>query len=46
MAAQTAKQVILQMLRAAENEIILKEFENKEGEVFSIVIQKIEKNHF
>ncbi|MBK15243.1 MAG: transcription termination/antitermination protein NusA [Chloroflexi bacterium] len=45
MAAQTAKQVILQMLRAAENEIILKEFENKEGEVFSIVIQKIEKNH-
>ena len=45
MAAQTAKQVILQMLRAAENEIILKEFENKEGEGFSIVIQKIEKNH-
>ncbi|GIS68159.1 MAG: hypothetical protein CM1200mP7_1080 [Chloroflexota bacterium] len=45
MAAQTAKQVILQMLRAAENEIIFKEFENKEGEVFLIVIQKIEKNH-
>ena len=45
MAAQAAKQVILQRLREAENEIILKEFENKEGEVFSIVIQKIEPKH-
>ena len=45
MAAQAAKQVVLQRLREAENEIILKEFENKEGEVFSIVIQKIEPKH-
>jgi len=45
MAAQAAKQVVLQRLKEAENEIILKEFENKEGEVFSVVIQKVEPRH-
>ena len=45
MAAQAAKQVVLQRLREAENEIILKEFENKEGELFSITIRKIEPKH-
>ena len=33
-AAQTAKQVVMQRLREAEREIILEEFEDKEGEVF------------
>ncbi len=41
-AAQTAKQVILQRLREAEKETIMEEFRNKEGEIVSGVIQRIE----
>jgi len=41
-AAQTAKQVILQRLREAEKEAVLEEFKNKEGELVSGVIQRIE----
>jgi N utilization substance protein A len=42
MAAQTAKQVIIQRLREAEREMIFSEFKNKEKEVVSGVIQRRE----
>ena len=41
-AAQTAKQVVIQRLREAERELIFEEFADKEGEVFSVNIQRIE----
>ncbi len=41
-AAQTAKQVILQKIREAEKETILGEYKSKEGEIISGVIQRIE----
>ncbi|HEX9722478.1 MAG TPA: transcription termination factor NusA [Candidatus Paceibacterota bacterium] len=41
-AAQTAKQVILQKIREAERESILDEFESKEGELVSGVVQRVE----
>jgi N utilization substance protein A len=41
-AAQTAKQVVMQRLREAERELIYQEFADKEGEVFSVNIQKVE----
>jgi len=44
-AAQTAKQVILQKLREAERESILKEFASKEGDIVSGMIQRIERNN-
>ena len=44
-AAQTAKQVILQNVREAERESIRKEFEKKEGEMVSGTIQRYEKGH-
>ena len=44
-AAQTAKQVVMQRLRDAEREIVFKEFEDKEGEVFLVTLQKIEPRH-
>lgn len=42
MAAQTAKQVIIQRLREAERETIFNEFEDKAGEVVSGVVQRRE----
>jgi len=42
MAAQTAKQVIVQRLREAEREMIFSEFKDKEKEVVSGVIQRRE----
>ncbi len=42
MAAQTAKQVIIQRLREAEREMIFNEFKNKQGEVVSGVVQRRE----
>lgn len=44
-AAQTAKQVILQKLKEMEKETIISEFKEKEGKVISGVIQRIEKNN-
>ncbi len=44
-AAQTAKQVILQKIREAERDSIKKEFINKEGEIISGVIQRIERGN-
>ena len=41
-AAQTAKQVVIQRLREAERELIYQEFADKEGEVFTVTIQRIE----
>ncbi|MFH0791835.1 MAG: transcription termination factor NusA [bacterium] len=41
-AAQTAKQVILQKIREAEREMIFQEFKTREGEVVSGVVQRIE----
>ena len=41
-AAQTAKQVILQRIREAEREVIFKEYKDKEGEIVSGVVQRIE----
>lgn len=41
-AAQTAKQVVIQRLREAERDAIFSEFKNREGEVVSGVIQRKE----
>jgi len=46
-AAQTAKQVILQKIREAEREIVFSEYKSKEGEIVSGIVQRIEgKNVF
>lgn len=46
-AAQTAKQVIIQKIREAEKEAIYSEFKEKEGEILSGTVQRIEgKNIF
>ena len=44
-AAQTAKQVVMQRLRDAERGVVFKQFEDKEGEVFLVTLQKIEPRH-
>lgn len=41
-AAQTAKQVILQKIREAEKEAVLSEYKTKEGEIASGIVQRIE----
>ncbi|MCA9327892.1 transcription termination/antitermination protein NusA, partial [Candidatus Saccharibacteria bacterium] len=41
-AAQTAKQVILQRLREAEREIVLAEFEDKIGTVINAMVSRVE----
>ena len=41
-AAQTAKQVIIQRLREAEREVMFEEYKDKEGEVVSAIVQRIE----
>lgn len=41
-AAQTAKQVILQRLREAEREIVLAEFEDKIGTVITALVNRVE----
>ena len=43
-AAQTAKQVIIQKLREAEREIIFTEFNDRKGEIVSGIIQKADHN--
>ncbi len=44
-AAQAAKQVIIQKLREAEREAVYKEFENKEGEIVSGIVQRFERGN-
>ncbi len=41
-AAQTAKQVIIQRLREAERDSIFNEFEKKQGEIISGIVQRVE----
>jgi len=41
-AAQTAKQVIMQRIREAEKESIFNEYKSKEGEIISGIVQRIE----
>jgi N utilization substance protein A len=41
-AAQTAKQVVMQRLREAEREVVFTEFTDKEGEIMDAVVQRIE----
>ena len=43
-AAQTAKQVIIQKLREAEREIVYNEFNDRKGEIVSGIIQKADKS--
>jgi N utilization substance protein A len=43
-AAQTAKQVIIQRLREAEREIIFTEYKDREGEVLNSTVQRVEGN--
>lgn len=44
-AAQTAKQVIIQKIREAEKETVLQEFGEREGEIVSGFVQKIERGN-
>jgi len=44
-AAQTAKQVIIQRIREAEREAIYDEYKDKQGEIASGIIQRIEGNN-
>ena len=41
-AAQTAKQVVLQRLREAEREVVLEEYEDKIGSIVTGVVQRVE----
>lgn len=41
-AAQTAKQVIIQRIREAEREATYEEFKDKEGEIISGIVQRVE----
>lgn len=42
MAAQTAKQVIIQRLREAEREMVFREYKGKEGEIVNATVQRVE----
>ena len=44
-AAQTAKQVILQKIREAERETIFEEFKRKEGQIISGIVQRVDKKN-
>lgn len=44
-AAQTAKQVIIQRIREAEREAVYDEYKDKQGEIASGIIQRIEGNN-
>lgn len=45
-AAQTAKQVIVQKVRNAESDVIYNEYKGKKGEITTGVVQRVEKNHY
>lgn len=44
-AAQTAKQVISQRIREAEREVIVSEYKEKEGQIISGVVQRVERGN-
>jgi len=41
-AAQTAKQVIVQRIREAERDIVFAEYQDKEGEIVNCIVQRVE----
>ena len=43
-AAQTAKQVIIQKIREAEKDVVYKEFHEKQGKIVSGIVYRIDKN--
>jgi transcription termination/antitermination protein NusA len=45
-AAQTAKQVIVQKVRNAESDVIYNEYKTKKGEIITGIVQRVEKNHY
>jgi transcription termination/antitermination protein NusA len=45
-AAQTAKQVIMQKVRNAESDVIYNEYKDKKGEIVTGIIQRVEKNYY
>lgn len=44
-AAQTAKQVIMQRIREAEREVVFSEFSDKEGQIISSTVQRVERGN-
>lgn len=44
-AAQTAKQVIIQRIREAERDAVFEEYKEKEGQIVSGIVQRIEKGN-
>lgn len=44
-AAQTAKQVVIQRIKDAERDVIYDEFINRENEIITGMVQRINKNH-
>jgi len=44
-AAQTAKQIVIQKLREAERELVLKEFSDKTGQILNGTIQRVDPKH-
>ena len=44
-AAQTAKQVVMQRLREAERDLVYQEFIERVGEVFPVTVQRVEARH-
>lgn len=44
-AAQTAKQVVMQRLREAERDLVFDEYADKKGEVLTATVQRIESRH-
>ncbi len=44
-AAQTAKQVVLQRLREAEREVVFEEYSGNEGDIISGVVNRLEARH-
>jgi len=44
-AAQTAKQVVLQRLREAERELVFEEFSGRESDIVTGIVQRIEPRH-
>lgn len=44
-AAQVAKQSVIQKVREAERELIYNEFRNRKGEIFSGIVQRIERKN-
>jgi len=45
-AAQTAKQVIMQKVRNAESDVIYNEYKDRKGTIVTGIIQRVEKNHY